>query len=246
MPYKLNKNYHRPKDSHLPFKSMGSIEYQDFCLIFDFAYNMVFGKGHHRSYRSGGTQQRNPILKFKDVFEGKIGEFAIYRFFLNQGINIGYPDLSIASKGVWDAGDFAYNNLNISVKSSKHFAQMLLLESQDYIISDNEVIYSPDKTKYDIILLTRVKTNLFDSLSSSDIENNTDDLKNALFTKSYIYFDFPGYISNKDLFNFINNDFKIKKGSLLNGKTKMDADNYYVFAKDMKPVTQLINIFSKF
>ena len=34
----------------------------------------------------------------------------------------------------------------------------------------------------------------------------------------------------------------IKKGEFLNGRTKMDAENYYIQAGDMKDIKELVNI----
>ena len=34
----------------------------------------------------------------------------------------------------------------------------------------------------------------------------------------------------------------IKKGEFLNGRTKMDAENYYIQAGDMKDINELVNI----
>ena len=44
-------------------------------------------------------------------------------------------------------------------------------------------------------------------------------------------FDIPGFICRKDLIYIIENEFIIPQNAWLNGRTRMDADNYYVQAE---------------
>lgn len=37
-----------------------------------------------------------------------------------------------------------------------------------------------------------------------------------------------GYISNEDLVKIIEEDYTLPQNSILNGRTKMDASNYYI------------------
>lgn len=49
----------------------------------------------------------------------------------------------------------------------------------------------------------------------------------SLFCRNQWIYDVPRYITGQELIYLINNDYVIYKDDLLNGKTKMDADNYY-------------------
>src|SRR5690625_925277 len=70
---------------------------------FDFAYGMTFGAtGHHRSYRTGGIERRHNHQIFADTFQGKLGEFALYKALRKAGLTIAKPDVSMYGKGVWD------------------------------------------------------------------------------------------------------------------------------------------------
>ena len=42
--------------------------------VADFAYEMCFGDGHHRAYRTGGDLIRHAGEKFCNTFQGKIAE----------------------------------------------------------------------------------------------------------------------------------------------------------------------------
>lgn len=57
-------------------------------------------------------------------------------------------------------------------------------------------------------------------------------------------FDIPGFITNDDLKYLIKNKYIINRGDLLNGKTKMDANNYYCHIEDMHNILN-INITNK-
>lgn len=52
-------------------------------------------------------------------------------------------------------------------------------------------------------------------------------------------FDIPGYLTHDDLKYLINNKFIINRGDLLNGRTKMDAQNYYCHIADMRNILDL-------
>ncbi|MBE8715263.1 hypothetical protein [Sphingobacterium hungaricum] len=43
----------------------------------DFAYQMIYGKGHHRSHRTGGKISRKRGEKFCNTFQGKLAEIVL-------------------------------------------------------------------------------------------------------------------------------------------------------------------------
>jgi len=86
-----------------------------------------------REYRSGGNQFRNGGQIFFDTFRGKVGELAVTKFlsqepFLLKNLQL---DFDVYPRGEWDSSDIEIGNKRLSVKSSKHFARWLLLESKD-------------------------------------------------------------------------------------------------------------------
>jgi hypothetical protein len=86
-----------------------------------------------REHRSGGKMLRNIGQIYYDTFRGKVGEVIIKKFleqepFHVKKINL---DFDIYPRGKWDSSDIDINNIKISIKSSKHFARWLLLESKD-------------------------------------------------------------------------------------------------------------------
>lgn len=247
MPTKLQNGY-LPKGSRKNYQADIVLSWQDFSDIFDFACDMAYGNGHHRANRSGGSIKRHPDTIFQNVFEGKIGEFALYRHLEKNGILVTPPDCSVHKKGVWDGGDFQFrNSFELSVKTSKHFSQLLLLESKDYNVNQEtgRVVYLPDNHTPDAIIFMRTCNDMRDFLKNKDNWKPIRECKKEMYIASKITCEVTGYITNKDLKNLIEHDFIIKKGSYLNGKTKMDADNYYIPAKDMKTSEHLVDTLNK-
>lgn len=198
-------------------------------LSLEFAYEMAFGLGHHRAHRTGGQDMRRPIEIFGNTFQGKVAEGVFYKYLNQNSIPCDAIDYSIHGKGIWDDSDILCRGKKISIKSAAFFSNLLLLESEDWDSNGN---YIPNRNAnegadyYDYFVLIRIKPNtkaLFkDSVS-----------KQALFNtiKSYQwYYDIPGCFSHKTLKYIIDEGYVLPKNSLLNGKIKMDAENYYIQA----------------
>lgn len=205
--------------------------------VFEFAYSMTFGNdGEHRNYRSGGTHRRRNSEIFCDTFQGKLSEYAIYQFFENK-FYIEEPDVSCFKLGIWDQFDFKINDKIISVKSTKHFGNLLLLETKDWTVNGE---YKPNENEpIDYTFLVRVKDEVVSMLKSKRMYYcdyiDKDELWNMIKGLDFS-FDIPGYITKEDLIYLINNKFIIKQGEMLNGSTRMDAENYYCQVGNLRNV----------
>lgn len=244
MPTKLNNGY-LPSNAKKPYRADVVISKDDYSVIFDFAHEMAFGNGYHRSNRSGGSHVRDSNLIFQDVMEGKIGEVALFRYFENNGIVVTPPDFSVHKKGIWDGGDFQFrNSFNISMKTSKHYSQLLLLEKDDYSINNDKVFYKYDKHPPDVVIFARTCNDIASFMKENNW-TNVKDMKEDMYQKAKITCEISGYVTNRDLKNFMEHEFIIEKGEKLNGKVPMDADNYYVAIKDLKPKENLCETLEK-
>ncbi|MBU3102264.1 hypothetical protein KPL44_23785 [Clostridium sp. DSM 17811] len=231
-------------NSKKPFNPISRFNPVSLKESFDFAYDMSFGRvGEHRDHRTGGSHKRENGEIFINTFQGKLAEFSIYEIFKSHGMDIPKPDLEKYDLGAWDTCDFDIDGIKLAVKSTKHFGQLLLLETKDW---NNKGEYLPNKDSdndtYNYFILVRISPE-GDSLMkrhrlwySKDI--NRDQLEDIISNENWTY-DSPGYISNMELVEIINNQFILPKGSMLNGKTKMDAENYYIQAGDMHDINGL-------
>jgi len=126
--------------------------------VVDFAYEMCFGQGHHRAYRTGGTLIRHAGEKFCNTFQGKFAEVCLRRALIDAGLVCAEPNFDIYGEGVWDDTDLIVNSRTISVKSASYFSNLLLLERQDYDAVGN---YIPSRdaggtASYDFYVLVRI------------------------------------------------------------------------------------------
>lgn len=60
--------------------------------VVDFAYDMCFGQGHHRAYRTGGTLIRHAGEKFCNTFQGKLAEVCLRRALIDAGLVCAEPN----------------------------------------------------------------------------------------------------------------------------------------------------------
>lgn len=211
---------------------------------FDFAYEMVYGEGFHRIKRSGGQLNRTPLEIFQNTFQGKLAEIVLYENLKLHEIDVEEPDFSIHGKGVWDETDLKANGKFICVKSAAFFSNLFLLETKDWNL---EGMYIPNydlsKTAvYDYFVLVRIKPDIKNILH--DIpevkENLWQEIKNAIWT-----YDIVGCCSIKTIQYIIKNQYSIPKNVLLNGKTKMDAENFYLQSGDLRDLSILYSALKK-
>ena len=226
-----------------PFEAIGTFHPDIVKQTFDFAYKMSFGKaGEHRQQRSGGSRYRKNGEIFANTFQGKLSEFAVYNT-LKDNFQLNEPDLSTYGLGRWDDFDFLIEGKKASIKSTKSFGNLLLLETKDW---NNNAEYIPNLAKgeavYDLFILVRIKPDCEyllkkQSFLYSDLADKS--ILHKFISSAQWEFDIPGFITNKDLLFAINNKLIINKGEMLNGKTKMDASNYYIQAADMHSINNI-------
>lgn len=216
---------------------------QDHILeVFEFSYNMTFGKkGQHRAYRTGGQYSRKNGELFCNTFQGKLAEFVVHNELTNIGFTLSKPDLTTWGLGTWDDTDLNINDKKLSIKSAAFFSNLLLLETKDW---DANGIYLPNNTLYDVTILVRIKPDIKKLFREHKIfytdELAIEKLKALILGESF-YCDIPGYITNQDLKNLIKNGFILPQNSLLNGRMKMDANNYYIQSGDLKRLSEIMD-----
>jgi len=232
----------------MQFHASNSLNKEDITSVVEFAFELAFGaSGEHRNHRSGGTTRRKPGEIFANTFQGKIAEFHFYRSFQDQ-LDISYPDLSVSPLGVWDSGDFCLGQRKIAIKSTKHFGNLMLLEKYDW---DNDGNYVPDKgsvaESYSAFIMIRLSQDIESILKSERLlyAGQADKGQLHKLISRYTWrFDIPGWIGINDLRSVIRSGEFIKKGALLNGRTQMDADNFYIQCGDLRSIKSFVSMLS--
>lgn len=248
---KLNFDGYRYRfNSTKKFNPINSIQQEQLLNCIDFAAQMTFFKtGEHRAYRTGGQEIRKNGQIFANTLQGKLAEYAIYNQLKAIYPEISKPDLNTYSLGTWDDSDFIIRNKKLAIKSTKHYGELLLLETRDW---DNNGNYIPNLSSvnhgyYDYIILVRMDGNIESIMrqnrllySSSITNKQFDDLKNSILNSSWNY-DIPGFITHEDLVYIIKNEYILPQNAKLGFNTIMDAENYYVQTGDLRNI-DLLNI----
>jgi len=137
-----------------PFNAMGTFKQSTIERVFDFSYNMTFGHiGEHRNHRSGGIHKRKSGEIFANTFQGKLAECALFNELARRNIATSEPDFKQYGLGKWDVTDLEIGNKSVSIKSTKGFGNLLLLETKDW---NNEGKYIPNDKAYDYLFLIRM------------------------------------------------------------------------------------------
>jgi hypothetical protein len=232
-----------------PYNSIRNFKENTIKRVFDFAYEMSYGQGEHRNHRSGGNHNRKNGEIFINTFQGKLSELAVYNefFLLNNEVfnNLSKPDFEVYGLGEWDDSDMSLGVTSFSIKSTKYYGNLLLLETKDW---DNNAQYIPnlkigETSHYNYIILVRLGEDGEYIMKSNGLLYSNEVDKEKLFSLIIPYkwsYDIPGYITNSDLKNIIRNKQIIPKDALLNGKTKMDAENYYEETGNLKDFFDLV------
>lgn len=227
------------------FKGM-SIDANQIKSAFNFAYEMCFGAGYHRDHRSGGQIIRKGGELFSNTFQGKLSEIVLCDFFLQKNSKVNKPDFSINGKGIWDEVDLIVNEKKINVKSAAFFSNLLLLETKDW---NENAEYLPNKNivtsnNYDYFILIRIKPDVKLILTTNHLfcsnEIEKESLLNLIMNEKWFY-DIAGCCSSETIKYIIKNNYVLPQNALLNGKIKMDAENYYIQSGDLKSIDLLMD-----
>jgi len=197
------------------------------CLFF--ASEMAYGKGYHKSQSFGNSNyNRSPNEIFINTFQGKLAELAVYNELFNLGIHPDKPpEFDIWGKGKWEDCDFTINGgeIKASVKSTKWFGNLLLLEKHRYNEKGEFLETLENETlNYDYTFLVRIA-----GVKSPKPENylETNDIEVEV----------TGFLSHSKFLQVIAEKQIIPKGTLLG--TPLMVDNYYIFAQDLTEVKYL-------
>lgn len=224
----------------------GIIDQNHFKESFDFAYEMAFGGGHHRSEKFGGGTARKPGQIFSNAFQGKLAEFAFYDFLHSDNFPIPEPDTTILGQGEWDEADFVIRDSQISVKSTKHYAHLIMLETSMW--SENGE-FTPDNGRrvtrpYDFFVLVRLNVDIEGILKSKRYLYSKEISKQELYacfkfdSQNQWRYDIPGYATLDMVREAIGAEHIIPVGAMI-GSSTIEVKNYYIQSGDLLDIQGL-------
>ena len=205
---------------------------------FEFSYNMVVNS-LNREHRTGGTHNRTQLEIFWDTFRGKIAECVAYEYYESKNCKVSDLDFNYYPRGTWDSFDMSVNGSHISVKSTKHFGQLLLLEVDDWSDTGKYIPNKDKEIEYNYFLLVRTQIENPDNLKEGNLPEKAT-LRQQCLTLN-IQGEVTGTLSRRDFVDkIIKFKYIIQKGQKLGKTTRMDASNYYIHAADLENPDKII------
>ena len=200
---KINKNEYSV-DKKKAFKAFGKIERLYLSCCAEFSYEMAFGEGHHRPNRSGGDIERKPEDIFLDSFQGKLSE-CVVREYLGEkmGFEVSDVDMKVYGAGVWDSFDLKWGDNVLSIKSTKYYGNLLLLEEKDWdelgrYIPNEELYNSP--SMYDYIVLVRMKfSDDFQKRVKEVLKEKDQSSITEMISNESVEYDIAGFITQDEI-----------------------------------------------
>lgn len=212
----------------------------DILKCFEFAEKIADPnkEGYHTLDSFGGKDTKHIRTRqeqFINTFQGKLSEIGFYNKYKDFLLNGKYlfklnePDFNLWGEGIWEDADFIAkepngNQLTISLKSTKHIGNLLMLEKNRY---NNDGYYLENRDggppiRHDLIFLCRV--------SNINKENIPYFIKNDF---SRIEVEITGYITHNQFCNAIKQNKVIPKDSILGGGP-LKVDNYWIATTELR------------
>lgn len=217
----------------------------------------------HRNNFSGSLSHRSDQQIFMDALQGKLAEYAVRWYLTSNGVEVSKPDVNLYERGVWDVYDLScvINDKTrlISVKSTKHYSDFLLLE-KDAWNEKGEYKFGKDNQAiaYDYTVLVRIGCsddcmddlkNGFNKYNENKSDEELEELCGLVYKQKWS-FDIPGFITQHELSKAIesqnaNNEYikgqnKItKQYNSKIGSTGIQVDNYYFQTGNMHFIDEL-------
>lgn len=210
------------KRSFLPNVSLTKEQFFE-CL--EFAKNMAYWWNHKTLAFGGNNYNRNAKEVFINALQWKLAEVGFYNFYTNKWRNdIPKPDFWVWERWTWEDCDMEIWWKKISIKSTKNFWNLLLLEKNRYSM---EWLYLEpaewvEPIKYDLTYLVRV---------SGITSSNPDDY----VSMDWIEIEVTWYLTHTEFLSLITTQQYIPHGILL-WKKELIVDNYYICSWDLHRV----------
>tara|TARA_A100001015_G_scaffold255100_1_gene296344 strand:- start:964 stop:1896 length:933 start_codon:yes stop_codon:yes gene_type:complete len=183
--------------------------------------------------RSGGNNTRNPRDILYDNLQGKLAEILVKKYNCPVGSTFQPLDFERYERGFWDSFDLISvdEEIEVSVKSGLAHHQMLLLPYHDY---DKKGIYKHHPSRCDNPIHAFVRMDLDKREITKKLMEGPKSFT-KWFLQKYRTIKYDAFFCSSDrVRDAVKNGNIIQKGVLLNGKTPMDAKNYYLLAYNME------------
>ncbi len=165
-------------------------------------------------------------------------------------MDIDPPNMDMMQLNEWDSFDIEIGEIRINIKSTKRRGNLLLLETKDW---NDKGQYIPNlksgHSEYDLFVLMRVDPDgegLMKECGTLYVDEISHDRLEDIILKERWRTNIVGFITGEELVDdVIGKKHILPKKSILNGYTKMDAENYYVQSGDFHEIDEIFNLILK-
>ena len=185
--------------------------------------------------RPGGDIERESLEMLANTLQGKYAECILYKLIGRLGLKCSEVDFARTEHGKGDSGDLIIEDrIRCQVKTMSNYSNCLLIETKNI----NKTL-----SDCDIFSVVRVKPHITESfllscgITSKMFKDNIDVIFNMLSNKLYD-FEVTGFATIDMLKEAIKQGNIVYKNYYL-GRSKLDAENYYIVIKDFLPIKSI-------
>ena len=230
----LTKKFNRLKEFEGSYLITHKKKFHPLFDVNEYVKDSVIWAGNGERFKKSNRNRKEIII---DCIQGKIGEFALYKYLRSIGYDINPPSLEIIERGSWDDGDLFLGDKKIQIKTSPYFSNLLLLKKNDWDLDGNyRFNINENSTPYKAFFLCRIKPSVQDVLGDFEILNTSKTIE----TLSNVNFraDIPGFASLKDFREIISSGQYIKAGFKIGNRT-ISEDQYYFQSGDLRDIDEI-------
>lgn len=195
--------------------------------------NWAFAPGQ---YFHNPKEERTPEEIKADAIQGKIGEFAVFKFLKEErGYDLDEPDYkTVRKKGQTDSGDLYFGDVKIQIKTFTSKTRILRLKKEEW--DGNGVYHNWNKKSvvYTHFFMCRIEPGVRKILSLIDPSEFNADKVIELLSNVKFKVEITGYLNISDFRKIISEEQYIPAGTLINGSFSYGEDFYYCLTGDLR------------
>lgn len=233
------KNFNKLEEKNGSLYVKSRKHFKPFIDVNEYAENSARWAFSQKHFKNKGDIRSNKEIMC-DAIQGKLGEFAVYKFLKGLGYDIQEPDYtSIRDYGEADNGDLFLGDLAIQVKTHTDQNNLFRLKKEEF--DENGVYHNWGKTPihYTYFFMCRINPGVRSAFQS--IGDASFDLNSVLDFLPHINFriEITGFININDFKKIISEKQYIPANTKINNSYSFKEDYYYCQSGDLREIDEI-------
>ncbi len=210
-----------------------------------YAYDQIFEEGFHIRFPevNAGDFCKNSL--FCNMFKIKLAESLIYSALVKSNRTPEMIDIKLKNRGLLEFCDLMCEGQHIKIRTSDQHEDVYLLERSKWNEKGYFIPHLQEKCKglYDYFLMVRFSNELSNYLNqfrTKDRHIISERFLSEIQKQKRIKYDIPGFFRQEELKRIIEDEYVLPKDSVVNSKTLIDSDKYYIQTGNMSSFSELI------